>query len=139
METTITGIVYPGMLQQFLVPQLDEDDQERCIHLQQDGTPPYYIGEVCEHLSIHFPGRWTVKSSANSMATSFPGSYALRFFLWGFIKDRVFVPLLLANVIELRTRITTAVTEVTQEMLRSLWQETDYRWDVCCIIKWKSH
>jgi hypothetical protein len=28
METTITGIVYLDMLQQFLIPQLDEDDQE---------------------------------------------------------------------------------------------------------------
>jgi hypothetical protein len=27
METTITGIVYLDVLQQFLVPQLDEDDQ----------------------------------------------------------------------------------------------------------------
>jgi hypothetical protein len=29
METTITGIVYLDMLQQFLIPQLDEDDQGR--------------------------------------------------------------------------------------------------------------
>jgi hypothetical protein len=28
METTITGIVYLDMFQQFLIPQLDEDDQE---------------------------------------------------------------------------------------------------------------
>jgi len=28
METTITGIVYLDMLQEFLIPQLDEDDQE---------------------------------------------------------------------------------------------------------------
>ena len=37
METTITGIVYLDMLQEFLIPQLDEDDQERHIHFQQDG------------------------------------------------------------------------------------------------------
>ena len=54
-------------------------------------------------------------------------------FLWGFVKDRVFVPPLPANVVELRTRITAAVTKVTPEMLRSVWQETDYRWDVCRI------
>jgi hypothetical protein len=29
-----------------------------------------------------------------------------------------------------RTRITAAVAEVTSEMLRSVWQETDYRRDV---------
>jgi hypothetical protein len=32
METTITDIVYLDMLQQFLIPQLDEGDQEGDIH-----------------------------------------------------------------------------------------------------------
>jgi hypothetical protein len=62
------------------------------------------------------------------MATSFSGSYTP-----GFVKDRVFVPSLPANVVELRTRITATFAEVTPEMLRSAWQENDYRWDVCRI------
>jgi hypothetical protein len=32
MVTAITGIVYLDMLQRFLIPQLDEDDQEGRIH-----------------------------------------------------------------------------------------------------------
>jgi hypothetical protein len=44
METTITGIVYLDTLQQFLIPQLDEDDQEGSIHFQQDGAPLHYVG-----------------------------------------------------------------------------------------------
>jgi hypothetical protein len=27
------------MIQQFLIPQLDEDDQEGCIHFHLDGAP----------------------------------------------------------------------------------------------------
>jgi hypothetical protein len=46
------------MLQQFLIPQLDEDDQERRIHFQQDGVPPHNSGEVCEYFNTRFPGRW---------------------------------------------------------------------------------
>jgi hypothetical protein len=46
METTITGIVYLDMLQQFPIPQLDEDDQEGRIHFQQDGAPTHYLEEV---------------------------------------------------------------------------------------------
>jgi hypothetical protein len=34
METIITGIVYSDMLQHFLIPQLEEDDQEGCIHFK---------------------------------------------------------------------------------------------------------
>jgi hypothetical protein len=58
METTNTGVVHLDMLQQFLIPQLDEDDQEGRIHLQQDGAPPHYLEEVREYLSTRLPGRW---------------------------------------------------------------------------------
>jgi hypothetical protein len=44
-----------------------------------------------------------------------------------------FVPSLPANVAELGTRIIAAVAEVTSEMVRSVWQETDYRRNVCRI------
>jgi hypothetical protein len=46
METT--SIMYLDMLQQFLIPQLDEDDQEGRIHFQQGGAPPHYIEEMRE-------------------------------------------------------------------------------------------
>jgi hypothetical protein len=58
METTITSIVYLDMLQQFLIPQLDENDQEGHIHFQQYGTPLHYLEEVRKYLNTHFPGRW---------------------------------------------------------------------------------
>jgi hypothetical protein len=51
METTITGIMYLDMLQHFLNPQLEEDDQEGRIHFQQDFAPLLYLGEVCESIS----------------------------------------------------------------------------------------
>jgi hypothetical protein len=57
METSIIGIMYLDMLQQFLIPQLDEDDWEVRIHFQQDGTE-HYLGEVREYLSTNFPGWW---------------------------------------------------------------------------------
>jgi hypothetical protein len=56
METTITGIVYLDMLQRFLIPQLDEDDQEGRIHFQE-GALPHYLEEVREYLNTRFPGR----------------------------------------------------------------------------------
>jgi hypothetical protein len=57
METTITGIVYLDMFQQFRIQQLDEDDQGR-IHFQQDGAPPHYLEEIREYLNTRFPCRW---------------------------------------------------------------------------------
>jgi hypothetical protein len=73
-----------------------------------------------------------------SASDNSPDITPLDFLLWGFFKDPVFVPTLPANVVELRTRITAAVAEVTPEMLRSVWQEIDYSWDVCRITN-RSH
>jgi hypothetical protein len=63
IETTITGIVYLDMLWQFLIPQLDDDDQEGRIHSQQDGAQPHYVEEVCEYLSTRFRGRWICRAA----------------------------------------------------------------------------
>jgi hypothetical protein len=45
------GIVYLDMLQEVLIPKLDENDQERRIHFQQDGAPSHYLGDVREYLN----------------------------------------------------------------------------------------
>jgi hypothetical protein len=44
----ITGIVYLDMLQQFLIPQWDYDDQQGRISFQQDGVLPHYLAVVRE-------------------------------------------------------------------------------------------
>ena len=57
------------------------------------------------------------------------------FFLLGFVKDIVFVPPLPANLKDLRNRITAAVVLVGRDMLTRVWNEMDYRIDVCRITK----
>ena len=55
------------------------------------------------------------------------------FFLWGFVKDTVFVLPVHANLQELRERIIAAVALIDRDMLTRVWNELDYRLDVCCI------
>ena len=57
------------------------------------------------------------------------------FFLWGYIKDRVFVPLLPVSLNELKQRITTALASVDEDMLRSVWTELDYLIDMCRVTR----
>jgi hypothetical protein len=108
------------MLQQFLIPQLDEHDQEGRIYFQQDGARPHYLEEVLEYLSTRFPGRWIGRATPIAWSPCSPDLTPLNLLLWGFVKDRVLVPPLPANVAGLRTRITAAVAEVTSQMLRSV-------------------
>lgn len=49
------------------------------------------------------------------------------FFLWGYIKDKVYVPPLPTNLEELKIRIKDAVNAVTPDIISKF----DYRIDVC--------
>ena len=57
------------------------------------------------------------------------------FFLWGFVKDTVFVSPLAANLQDLRNRITAAVALVDRDMLTRVWNEMDYRINVFSITE----
>jgi hypothetical protein len=56
---TNTGLVYLDMLQQFLIPQLDEDDQEGRSHFLQKAHPPHSLpwtgARVLQHPFIATP------------------------------------------------------------------------------------
>jgi len=73
----------------------DEDDQEGRIHFQQDGAPPHYLGEVRVYLNTRFPGRWIGRAAPIAWPPLSQDLNPLDFFLWGFVKDRLFVPPLL--------------------------------------------
>ena len=49
------------------------------------------------------------------------------FFLWGYVKERVYVPPLPADLDELKNRFTVAVKSVTEDTLRRVWDEFSYR------------
>ena len=67
-----------------------------------------------------------------------PRSLALTpcdFFLWGFVKDSVYVPPLPMSLIELCDQITHALQTITVDMLHRVWDEFDYRVDVCHVTQ----
>jgi hypothetical protein len=59
-----------------------------------------------------------------------PDLTPMDFFLWGFVKDNVYVPPLPTTLHELKTRIREACADTDQEILHNLWQEVEYRFDV---------
>ena len=56
-------------------------------------------------------------------------------FYGGYVKDQVYVPPLPASILELKVRIRTAIETITSDMLQTVWNELDYRVDVCRITK----
>jgi len=57
------------------------------------------------------------------------------FFPWGYVKDEVYVPPLPASIPELKVRFSTAIETITADILQIVWNELDYRVDVCRITK----
>ena len=52
------------------------------------------------------------------------------FFLWGYVKDKVYVPPLPANIDDRKDRITATVNTVDRDILRRVWEESLCRLDI---------
>jgi len=59
-----------------------------------------------------------------------PDMTSCDFFLRGYVKERVHVPPLPADLDELTNTVTAAVKSVTEDTLRPVWDEFSYRVDV---------
>jgi len=133
-EKTVTGVAYLDMLEQWLFPQL-EDDMEDFV-LQQDGAPPHWHCDVRSFLNERLPGGWIGRCAEDDLALlrwppRSPDLTVCDFFLWGYVKDRVYIPPLAQTLPELRERIRVAVTTVSQDMLNNVWAELRHRLETC--------
>jgi len=126
------------MFSEWPLPQMQQDSEN--VIFIQDGAPPHWHNEVQNYLDENLPRRCIGRSTDENMALTCwpprsPDLTPCDFFLWRYIKGRVFVPLLPVSLNELKQRITTAVTSVDEDMLRSVWTKLDYRIDICRVTK----
>lgn len=133
-EKTVTGITYLDTLEQWLFPQLLEDSGN--FIFMQDGAPAHFHELVRTFLNNTIPNRWIGRGGEEDLIfrrwpPRSPDLTPCDFYLWGYIKDRVYVPPLPASLQELRVRITEAVESITPDCLANVWREIDYRFDVC--------
>ena len=64
-----------------------------------------------------------------------PDLTSCNFFLWGFVKHRVYLPPLPLSLKELRDRIARTLQTITADMLHRVWDEFDYLVDVCLVTQ----
>jgi len=91
-------------------------------------------------LNEHLPNRWIGRAGQNDREFCkwppiSPDQTVCDFFLWGYVKDTVYVPPLPANVDELQERNTAAVKSVTLDKLQRVWSKLDYGIDVCRLTR----
>jgi hypothetical protein len=132
-EETITGMTCLDMLQLCLMPQ---SQNIPTFIFQQDGNPAYFHCEVRHYLNTVLPGRWIQCASGNyqplmQWTPRSPDNILCDFFLWRYVKDRVFAPPLPCDLADLEAQINAAVKNIDAPMLTRVWHELEYRIGVC--------
>jgi len=132
-ENTVTGVTYLAMLQNWPLPQMSEDSDD--FIFQQDGAPPHWHRDVRRFPNESLPQRWIDRVGKEGLALQLwpprsPDLTPCDFFLWGFVKEVVYVPSLPTTCDDLKNCITTAVNSVTQDIPLRVWNEFSYRLDV---------
>ncbi|PNF15394.1 hypothetical protein B7P43_G01012 [Cryptotermes secundus] len=99
-----------------------------CIEAQ-DGAPPHWHLNVRRFLNESLPQRWIGRMGNEDLALQFwpprsPDLTPCDFFLWGFVKDAVYVPPLPTNLNDLRNRITAAVNSAMQDICHQVWMNS---------------
>ena len=105
LEQTVTGIAFLDMHTEWLLSQLNGESAD--FILQMDGAPPHFHQHIREFLNQHLPQRWIgLGTDDDQMLLTWPprspDATPCYFFLWGYVKDQVYVPPLPASIPELK-------------------------------------
>ncbi|KAJ4447586.1 hypothetical protein ANN_09593 [Periplaneta americana] len=121
------------MLEEWLMPQLESD----CVDFvyQQNGAPPHFHNKVRTFLNDRLPNRWIGRMRREDMQFLSwpprpPDLTPCDFYLWGYVKDSVFVPPLPENLPELCARIISALVAIDMDTLSRVWGELNYWLDL---------
>ncbi|GBL96730.1 hypothetical protein AVEN_111864-1 [Araneus ventricosus] len=99
-------------------------------------APRHWSTIICDFLNRELPYRWIRCAGLDDVPLlpwppRSPDLAPCDFFLWGYVKDKVYIPPMPTTLQALQERITAAVTDIDGNMLLNIWMELDYRWDVC--------
>jgi hypothetical protein len=80
-------------------------------------------------------GRWVWWAGPVPWSPRSPNFNPLDLFFWGYVKEQVYIPPLLRTDNELKGRISETIASVNGDILRRIWQEFEYRLDVCRVTR----
>ena len=125
-DESVNSDRYLAMLRDQFWPALQQNDKEHLLFMH-DGAPPHWGSEVRRWLNDHFPQRWMGRGSPNMpWPPRSPDLTPCDFFMWGFIKSRVYVTRP-TDILDLKQRIRAAFQEITAEMRENVIREYQKR------------
>ena len=106
-----------------------EHVEEEYFYFQQDGTPPHYHRDVASFFNERLQNWWIGRRGFVKYPPRSPDLTPLDFFLWGYLKDKVYA-LKLKTIAELRATIESECLQIPRELLHDVCYSiaSRYRW-----------
>lgn len=128
---TVTSERYIVMINNFFVPQLQEDDIDVSdVWFQQDGATAHTARVSMDTLKALFPRKIISRYGDILWPPRSPDLSPADFFLWGYLKARVF-DTSLTNLEQLKTKITTEVRAISVDVLQRVSANSLVRFEEC--------
>ena len=119
IDGNLTATKYESMLRNEIIPRIREiaGNNFNEIWFQQDGASPHYARDVRVLLDVEFPRHWIGRRGEIEWPARSPDLTPLDYFLWGFLKSRVYETKP-NNLDELRNRILEEAALIDRDMIR---------------------
>lgn len=126
---TVNGEHYRTMIRDFLLPQIDRLGLEN-MWFQQDGATAHTARATMDILRQAFPGRVISRYGDLHWPARSPDLTAPDFFLWSFLKSRVYInkP---QTLVALKENIRQEIENLSPEVLRTVMENVVKRAQIC--------
>ena len=91
--SNLTAATYETLLREQIIPAIQRlaNGNLENVYFQQDGAPPHYGLRVRQYLNEIFHDRWIGRRGGIEWPARSPDLTPLDFFLWGYLKGKVYV------------------------------------------------
>lgn len=135
LPTTVNGVRYLQMLENFLIPELKKRRKLTSTRFQQDGATAHITKPVKEFLTAHFGNRIISRMFNFEWPANSPDLSPLDYWLWGHIKTLVYANGRPQSMADLKNRIQEAFSSVTKEECFNAVNDIIVRLEICQELK----
>lgn len=89
-EETVSGQSYLNMLNNFIIPQVNQIDVNMNLIYQHDGAPGHFDRRVRQRLRERFGDRFVGRGASIEMPPRSPDITPMDYAIWGIVKDNVY-------------------------------------------------
>lgn len=121
---------YLALLQDNIVPSINGLHLDN-VWYQHDGAPAHSSRVVQNYLNTTFPRRWIGRHGTICWPARSPDLSPLDYSIWGLLKSKVYTPIPINNLEELKDRIRYCCRQITAEAIQNILREFYNRLGYC--------